>query len=295
MTILEVLIASAILLAFVGGMLEVMRRAQHVSRYVPDAADAQQAVRVAAEALRRDLLLAGDGPEGPLMSDMPPLRPADIAADPELSFADDRITILYVPTTQARARPALPVMASDSVIYLRGGWQCSRDAACGFAGGMRVLLLARSASPAPHELFTVSTTGTGWISRDPAGGALSRDYAEDGALLTEATQRVYSLDRSDPANMKLKRAEAGQSAFPLLDHVTLLEFRYYADEGELTAAALTDGPILGSPPNQFDADLLRVRRVRVRIGASAGQPRNAFASDFQIAFDVAPPNMTVAR
>ena len=44
-----------------------------------------------------------------------------------------------------------------------------------------------------------------------------------------------------------------------------------------TAAILTDGPYCGSGDNQFDADLLRVRKVRVTLrmqAAIAGAARH---------------------
>jgi hypothetical protein len=71
---------------------------------------------------------------------------------------------------------------------------------------------------------------------------------------------------------------------------------------------LTDGPACGRPPFRFDADLLRIRRIRVSIrleteGAEFRGRGSAFANpgtsldaqryipDVQLTFDVAPRNL----
>jgi hypothetical protein len=88
----------------------------------------------------------------------------------------------------------------------------------------------------------------------------------------------------------------------------------------LTSSMLTDGPWCpgAGAPNRFDADLLRVRRVRVRLRLQAGDPslRGQVAStterawfrvagtardpyrlvpDLEVQFDVAPRNLNLAR
>ena len=123
----------------------------------------------------------------------------------------------------------------------------------------------------------------------------------------------------------------GKTAFALVDGVRDLHFTYYADPDPASAPAigaaagtcvyaawaaaasaagsvgrriaqrvvgseLTDGPFCGIAPNRFDADLLRIRRVRVALqvapvsGAGARQ-----ASLFELSFDVTPHNLNLAR
>lgn len=84
---------------------------------------------------------------------------------------------------------------------------------------------------------------------------------------------------------------------------------------KLTAAQLTDGPWCpdGTSPNRFDADLLRIRQVRVTLRVQAalaalrgpagvlfskgGNSTSAerFVPDQEIQFDIAPRNMNVGR
>jgi hypothetical protein len=69
-----------------------------------------------------------------------------------------------------------------------------------------------------------------------------------------------------------------------------------ASLSELTGAELTDGPFCGIAPNRFDADLLRIRRVRVSLrvdaptGSAGRQP-----PPMELSFDVTPPNLSTWR
>jgi hypothetical protein len=76
---------------------------------------------------------------------------------------------------------------------------------------------------------------------------------------------------------------------------------------------LTDGPMCGGGTNQFDADLLRVRKIRVTMRVQAANPalrgtdttlfRNPgtatggekFVPDYTISFEVAPRNLNLTR
>jgi hypothetical protein len=137
--------------------------------------------------------------------------------------------------------------------------------------------------------------------------------------------------------------DGARSDLPLVDHVVDLQFAYYGDprpdsvpspesgtsncayaglppvsiltnlggDGPklMDASLLTDGPSCGQPPFQFDADLLRIRRVSftVRVEAESSEFRGrgtGFRSpgvsrasakavpDLQITVDVAPRSMS---
>jgi hypothetical protein len=105
----------------------------------------------------------------------------------------------------------------------------------------------------------------------------------------------------------LMRAEGGGGDAPVADGVTSLSFAYFgepppppggnseacrvaAGRGVLVpvaAAEFTDGPWCPAAAGPFDADLLRVRKigVRLRVKASAGVA----------AFEVAPRNLNQGR
>ena len=91
----------------------------------------------------------------------------------------------------------------------------------------------------------------------------------------EARSRTYFLERPAAAPPRLMRYNGLSSEAPLVDHVVGVRFEYFArgDEGlvGLTAADLTDGPWLPdvAAADRFDADLLRVVTVRVRLRVEA--------------------------
>jgi prepilin-type N-terminal cleavage/methylation domain-containing protein len=81
---------------------------------------------------------------------------------------------------------------------------------------------------------------------------------------------------------------------------------------ELTPALLTSGPVCGVVPNQFDADLYRVKKIRVTLRmqvasrdlrgtgnwfASPGTSTAAtrFAPDYAMSFEVSPRNLNLTR
>jgi hypothetical protein len=89
-----------------------------------------------------------------------------------------------------------------------------------------------------------------------------------------------------------------------------------ADEGSLAALTsdmLTDGPMCGGGTNQFDADLLRIRKVRVtmRVQAASASLRGndgrlwinpgtakggeRYVPDYALSFEVAPRNLNLVR
>jgi hypothetical protein len=94
---------------------------------------------------------------------------------------------------------------------------------------------------------------------------------------------------------------AGENCIFTVDHGVTITRPEMSDLGSsfssvvrLDARNLTDGPWCPDPTSRvrFDADLLRIRRVRVTLQVRSGR-RFVFAQvpDLEIAFDVAPRNL----
>jgi hypothetical protein len=167
-----------------------------------------------------------------------------------------------------------------------------------------------------------------------------------GSIVTEAEWHTYYFDA---ASRQLRHADGYLTDSPVLDDVVSLEFEYFGDprppeepkppvgtasclfdtagalrpgmtvlptRGEsLSALPLSlfrDGPWCGEGNNRYDADLLRIRMVRVLLriqvgnemlrGRSAdyvvaGRSLSAARSlpDYTLRFDVSPRNMGWAR
>lgn len=347
--LLEMLLSTAIAAALLGVLLQFAVGAQHAVRTQADVTDVQQRLRVAAESIRRDLLAAGAGPShgagrGPLGRVFAPVVPARTgltAADAELSYYADRISIMHVPATASQSRLVDSMEEPGAPLTIDGNAPgCSAGTLCGFVPGDRVLIFEPFNAGGAHEVFTVSAVDGNVSSLSPTG-SLSRIYPA-GSLLVGVIERVYYLDRS---GKRLMMYDGERSDLPLVDHVVDLRFTYYADPSpgavapppdgaascayaagsspvplledlggtalkQIAAAQLTDGPVCGQPPYRFDADLLRVRRIRVtiRLETASAELRgsgpdfatrgtsldaNRYVPDVQVTFDVAPRNVAV--
>jgi prepilin-type N-terminal cleavage/methylation domain-containing protein len=294
--LVEMLISTAIIGALLGVLLQFAIAAQEAVTVQADVADLQQRLRVAAEALRHDLLAAGaGGVNGPLADIFAPILPArtgSAGADPELSSHADRISIIYVPDTRSQTALTIGMGGPGAPLAIDPNAPgCPADGSCGFTRGDRALVFSAGA----RDLFTVADVSASSAAISPAA-ALSYAYPA-GSRVAGVVQRVYYLDRP---GKRLMLYDGDRSDLPLVDHVVDLRFTYYVDpaagavrpppaDGSSCAYApgtppipllddlgglaptlvppsrLTDGPVCGLSPHRFDADLLRVRRIGVTV------------------------------
>jgi prepilin-type N-terminal cleavage/methylation domain-containing protein len=326
-TLIEVLVAVAMLMVLTAAAVSLARAAQAASFAVGDMSDVQQRFRVAADVIQHDLSLAGAGNSrgGPLIRFLPPVRPAaGIGGDTDVTFVPDRMTVLYVPDSSADAElGAAP--ATLSTLPLAGP-ACVLDPSCGFAAGMQALVYDAQGPGFGYDVFFVADASAGVLSR--TSGTFTRAYAPP-SYASEVVQHTYYVDVPASGAPRLMRGD-GRTAFPLIDGVQAVSFRYFADPdpsavspagppggtcvyapgapavpllsplggaslSELTAAELTDGPFCGIAPNRFDADLLRIRRVRVSLRVDPPAAAGRRPSPMELSFDVAPRNLNTWR
>jgi prepilin-type N-terminal cleavage/methylation domain-containing protein len=305
----EVLVAVAILLTAMAALLQVAASGQRLARSQGEATDLHQRVRVAAEALQRDLALAGAGPvrgrmQGALTSYLAPLVPARRGArapDAPLSAFTDRISIVYAAEGAWPTALSVDMSApSDAVPVSPTAPGCPTAGLCGFDEGTRALLVDTSGVGAGHDLFTV-TRLAGALDHDAPNPPFHRAYGASGSIVVPIVQRVYYFDR---ANRRLMLYDGYRTDMPFIDNVVDLRFAYFADAApssvarppdgtgscvyfsgsppvprlddlggaglqQLTVAQMTDGPVCGAGPESFDGDLLRIRLVRVTLRLDA--------------------------
>jgi prepilin-type N-terminal cleavage/methylation domain-containing protein len=319
-TLLEVLIAVAILLVSSAPLLWICAGAQRLSRSQTEASDLQQRARVLAEKLQRDLVMAGAGP--PLGADLrlvdllAPIVPARTGfrlADPELSAFADRLSILYVPA-DGWSVPLSSSMTSPTsgVPIAAGSVGCPAAGLCGFSEDSRALIVDPRALGAGFDLFTV-TGIAGELEHAAPNAAFSQGYGPPARVMP-VVQRTYHFDRGA---RRLMVYDGYQSDVPLLDNVADVRFAYFRDAlpgpglRPLSLGELSDGPLIGLPPNRFDADAraIRVVRVTIRLEAAADDVRGVgiefarpgrsssgltLVPDFEVTFDVAPRNLRVS-
>jgi prepilin-type N-terminal cleavage/methylation domain-containing protein len=340
-TLVELLVAMTITLvalALAAGLLKPVSTAFHT---LPEAADAQQRLRVAAQTLADGIAGAGSGPVAGWAARAAPVWPAvlpcrwtgePLGTRPAGCAESDAITIIETSAAAPQAILADGLVSLGSALHAASLSACPlTDPACRFHTDGRVLLADGTGAWDLVQLSGVSADGS---TLDHSASPLTRLY-RSGAIFAETTTAAYSL-RVDLSTgvPQLRRSTNGAADMPVVDHVTVLRFEYFgaplppavfddadaerrrttygplpppagADDpldawpaGEhcqflriggipsarqatlpiepdglarLPLDAFADGPWCpdGSAPNRYDADLLRIRLVRVTVRVRA--------------------------
>jgi len=301
-SLLEMLLSLSIILVVTGAMFALVNPTHAAFASQPELADMQQRLRVAVDTLGRDLRMAGAGSRGYFASILPHRRGFE-SADPPGAFFDDRMTVLYVPL--AAAETFVDAQAEGgSVVLVRPQPGCpAGDPLCGFRARMIVAIFDNSGA---YDIVRLSG-----VAADPPalmflGFTLSKAYGTN-ARVAQVEMTTYWVQHTGVNVPQLMKYDGRETDLPVVDHIPEVRFEYFtdADVGQaspspavrLGANLLTDGPWLPDPaaPNRFDADLLRIRRVRVslRVRANGAFFRPPIA-DLEIQFDIAPRNLNLA-
>ena len=226
--LLELLVVASIVCTVLAVVLRVCATAQNIVRTHGDSTDLQQRLRVAVEAMRRDLTAAGAGLSrgslrGPLVDSFAPILPARsglLGADAELSYYADRITIVFVPADASQTRLSVGMGADSGPLQVDAGAAgCPPDGTCGFRAGDRVLIYAPDDGDGAHDILTLAAVDPATSLLVPPG-PLSRRY-DAGARVATVVQRVYYLDR---VGRRLMTYDGDRSDVPVIDHVVDLRF-----------------------------------------------------------------------
>lgn len=280
-----------------------------------------------------------------------PRRTGRVSPDPTdgaASFRSDAITLAYIPNTysQTRLSDRMPSVAAELKVDQQSNCPQGRQL-CGFEVGMNVIIFDTTGF---FDTFDVTHVQDAAGHLQHRGQNLNHEY-DTGSQVTQIVSNTFYLDRATDKLMRYDGGDAvGNSQVALVDNVVDLAFEYFGDPrppllpkpppgianclydaagnyvagmptlvpedgslAALTPAMLTDGPYCGSGSNRFDADLLRVRKVRVRLrvqaatqalrgpdatlfmrpGTARGGERHV--PDYRVAFEVSPRNLNLAR
>jgi hypothetical protein len=217
----------------------------------------------------------------------------------------------------------------------------ARDGVCGLSPGMTVMVFDDEGRVDWFGISRVTGASVEVQSRQSLAAAHSA-----GAYVTEAESVVYW---HDAAARQLRQYDGYLTDVPVVDNVVSVRFEYFGDPeppvrpkpplgtsnclydatgnllpglqvlasdggslAPLPLSLFTDGPWCGAGTNQFDADLLRVRRIRGTIRIEATQPMHrgssaAYANpgfaksasgsvpDYTLTFEVTPRNLGAVR
>jgi hypothetical protein len=301
-TSLELLVAVAAVLTGLALGAGLIRQAAEAWRWQPEAADQVQRLRVGVETLSSALAGAGAGLPGvdddsgafvPMV--FPHLRGVT-GADPPLSVFADRFTVVSASAdNEAQGRLVGAAQGLDPLRF-DPGFCAPLAPACGFQIGQQVIVASRLVAA---DVVAISNVGPGLLDHDAA--ALTERYeSADDVRMAAVEVRGYYVDA---ARRQLRLSTAGTD-MPVLDGVDGLEIRLlgepraparprpppgrancvvgadgsprlsdlapdYGPFVRLDAARLSDGPVCGAGAWRFDADLYRVRLVRLTLRMAA--------------------------
>ena len=284
-TLVEAIVALGLMALVMAGVIALVFHTSRLARSHPDRLEVHQRARVALDLITRDLRSAGAGvylgpSTGPLADAIPAIWPRRIGrgGDAPTAVRADALTVIAVPDTLAQTRSISALSPSSFTLIVDPATHCppSRPA-CGFGAGTTIGVFDASGRVG---LWSVDHVTAQTLSLD----ALSPpdDVLDVGAVVTELLVRGY---RRDAETNQLRYFDGDATDQPVIDGVTTLVFSYFDDHGELPVAVFGDGPWRSSGMTVFDEDLLRVRRVRVRIALGAGD------ATYSAVVDVAPRNM----
>jgi len=343
----------------------------------PEVADLQQRSRVAADALYKDLVMAGAGAYAGqtamalsyFFAPVMPYRQGRLQDDPPGTFRSDAITLLFVPTTTAQTSIRDKMPAQSAELKVDPDPQCPKnDQLCGFEEGMSVLIFDTYGS---YDTFTVTQVQDDALHLQHNLDDLGKEYGEDATIVQIQSHTYYLKTDVATRTFQLMHYDGATNDVPLVDNVVGLEFEYFGDpqppiiiksiidnQGPWTTygprprlgaencvflndgtprpasrlpvlgaggvtttlvrlgqAELTDGPWCpdDNNPNRFDADLLRIRKVGVRIRLQTGHEAlrgpasalftyggtsrggNKYVPDQEVRFQVTPRNLNLGR
>ena len=351
-SLIELLVSSAIMLTVTGAIFSLMNPSQGTADTQPEVADLQQRMRIGTDTLFKDLVIAGAGTyqgqvTGSLINYFAPILPRRTGRnnpDPPTVFRPDAITLTHIPNTYSQTTISQSMPPQSAELKVKDQPNCPKgEELCGFKEGMVVIIFDSSGHFDTFEITNVQDSAGHLQHR---GQDLNYEY-QVGATVTQAENNTVYLDRT---TNQLKRYDGGGSEIALVDNVVDLQLSYFGDPNppknpkppsgesnclydasgnyrnlpvlttidgslaELTPAMLTDGPVFcGGGSNQYDADLLRIRKVRITLrmqvaspmlrGASTtlwrnpGKSRGAerLVPDYVVNYEVTPRNLNLAR
>jgi type II secretory pathway pseudopilin PulG len=234
-SIVEVLVAMGLALSILAVVFTLVRGAHEAFTREGERADMQQRLRVAGHAIQEAAGVAGAGPtrgprKGALGFSLPPVLPfrVGVPADPPGTFSAGTLTVLSVPQTpspQTVTAASMPARSGSVPVVVDGGCPPA-DAACGFAAGMRVVLLDRTGS---YDLFTITSVQGSLLNLRHDMTDTSFIYVPSTAIAEVAAQTFYLKPDATTGSSRLMRYEPGGSDVAVVDHVVDLAVAYFGE------------------------------------------------------------------
>jgi prepilin-type N-terminal cleavage/methylation domain-containing protein len=238
-SMLEMLIAMSIMLVVTGSIFSMMNPTQGSFAAQPEVSDMQQRLRVGADALYKDLVMAGNGAyqgsySGSLLymfAPVMPFRQGTVNDDPPGTFKTDTITLVYIPPTFAQTSLASKSPSLNSVeIGVNKEPGCpSGDDLCGFKTGMTVIMYDDSGN---FDVFTITNVQGAAMHLQHNNDTLTyTGYSVNTTKIVQANYFEYYLktDNTNAVYQLMFYDGSGNPDVPVLDNVVGLKFDYFGD------------------------------------------------------------------
>ena len=264
-TVVELLIATAIMLAASAAVFTLVGDATARSARWNEFADLQQRARIAVDAITRQVALSSAAPPAAgLQRAFPAIEPRRRSS---FLASASAITVRHVPEGAAWTSVNEDVPPGAATARIRDHSGCADGFVnCGFAARTGAAILDGRGDW--HPLF-VEPSAPGVLSiADAVPGRISTFPA--GAAMVEMLETSLYFDRGEHT---LRQEGPGEGSFPIVDNIADLAFEYFAAGLEpLPLASLVDGPLCGSGSLAYDCDLHRVRTIRATVTVAASNP-----------------------
>jgi hypothetical protein len=346
-SLVELLVSSAVMLTVTGAIFGLMNPAQGTTQAQTEVADMQQRMRVASDAIFKELVMAGAGvyqgaQTGSLLNFFAPILPRRGGDGPNV-FRDDALLLTYIPNNYSQTTISNSMPPNASELKVTDVPNCPKhDQLCGFEAGMVVIIF----DDAGHfDTFEITKVQDDAAHLQHQGYDLNYEF-QTGSHITQGSRAGFYRDST---TNQLRKTNGWTGNTPLVDDMVDLKFAYFGDPnppkypkpdaGEanclydasgnllpmpvlplsdgslsaLTGPMLTDGPFCGAGLNQYDADLLRIRKIRatLRMQVASSSLRGANTSlwtnpgkspgggrsvpDYTVTFEMAPRNLNLSR
>ena len=255
-SVLETVLAVALTMVVAAAALVLLDPAEAAFSAVPETADMQQRLRVAADTLSAALMMAGAGPAsgryaGGLHRLFAPVLPYRIGrrgnASPG-SFTADTVTVLFAAFPAVQTTTSIPVTAGNAALRVNAGAACPRDSdgtprlLCGFEAGTTILIADEAGR---HDVFTVAA-----VEGDVAQLAVHRPPGDADttyparSLVIEVVARTFArrTDTVKGLNQLVSYDGSDRADVPVADDLVAMKFDYYGDPDPPTLIVPPENP-----------------------------------------------------
>jgi hypothetical protein len=301
-TLVDMLVATGVAIATLAIVSTALPPVLDVVAAMPEGTDLQQRARGTEQALVTLVSTAGAGSgllgEGPLTHSVPAVWPRRLltSADPPATAWADRVSLLRVELWAPQAPVATTVPAGSTAVTITWHPACGTDPTCGFRRGALVIVYSRTGAMVISSLAAVQGLLLTLVT------APDQDIGVP-AVIAELSAHAMTFDA---VRRQVRRSDGQAPSQPVTDDVVSFGVRYYGDAAaprwpavpggetctvaadgtaklgllgpvpgppvELTIADFLDGPWCGTGEWRYDADLLRVRAVRLAVRLQATSP-----------------------